>query len=316
MLYRNILVVSLVWGIFSTLGLETFGQEVLYDNRPDQMSDWNSFRPEVQTRMGKTRIGEMPENMSFSRITLDGAKMGRFNTFLGVDVDAPGMRLGNYKRSEPLLPTDFLSEKPAAGKKDRPSANVPIERQETAPQSMPLRQHPSFFEHPDVLQAEVPGDTLRTPAEQRWFRDIGRRPGLGDRQAGGAAGSQGGEAFVVGDSPSSAGAPTDPATVPDARLQAAQTRQALAAEQARLRQRFEQKLEGMLLSTPKVQFLSPVQVSFQNGVVTVRGVVPDQTHKVTAGNILLGDPAVKQVNNLISIVPTDPGSLPAPIEPK
>ena len=294
------------------------GQDEDPFNRPrEEPTGWSTFQPEMQGRMGKVKFGEMPESLDFSnsRVSTDGFKMGRFNTFLGVDVDAPSSRLGNYKRPVPRMPSEILAEKPAIPKPEVPSANIPVEAQVSASQSTPLRRHPNFFERPDVVEPATGESMIRTPAEQRWFRDIGRRPGLIGMDGRSRVPIPDGEAMMVGSEMLSQ---EQSATVSgtDSRFQAVQNRQATAVEQARARRLFEQKLEGLLLGSPSVQFLSPVQISFQNGVATVRGVVPDSQHKVAAGNLLLGDPAVKQVNNLISTVPTDPGKLPAPIEPK
>lgn len=74
------------------------------------------------------------------------------------------------------------------------------------------------------------------------------------------------------------------------------------AEQYQL---FIEELEGQLLSSPEVTPLSPVQVDFQDGVATVRGVVPTPTARMAAGKILLANPEVKRVNNLMTYVRND-----------
>lgn len=75
-------------------------------------------------------------------------------------------------------------------------------------------------------------------------------------------------------------------------------------------------LELLLLRSPQVNPVSPIQVIFDNGTATVRGIVPTQSHRMEAGRLLLTDPRVKKVNNLLSVLPTnttDP--LPEPFDP-
>ena len=63
---------------------------------------------------------------------------------------------------------------------------------------------------------------------------------------------------------------------------------------------FREYLEAQLLRSPDVNPLSPVQVTYQGGVATVRGVVPTPAARAAAGYILLSDPRVSKVNNLMT----------------
>ena len=65
---------------------------------------------------------------------------------------------------------------------------------------------------------------------------------------------------------------------------------------------FREYLEAQLLRSPDVNPLSPVQVVYQDGVATVRGVVPTPAARAAAGYILLADPRVSKVNNLMTCV--------------
>ncbi len=65
---------------------------------------------------------------------------------------------------------------------------------------------------------------------------------------------------------------------------------------------FREYLEAQLLRSPDVNPLSPVQVVYQDGVATVRGVVPTPAARAAAGYILLADPRVSRVNNLMTCV--------------
>ncbi len=75
---------------------------------------------------------------------------------------------------------------------------------------------------------------------------------------------------------------------------------------------FQEYLELMLLRSPEVNPLSPVKVTFSNGIATVQGIVPTQNHKLAAGKILLSDSRVKSVDNRLSVMPSDPN---APLPP-
>ena len=67
-------------------------------------------------------------------------------------------------------------------------------------------------------------------------------------------------------------------------------------------------LELMLLRSPTVNPLSPIQVTFDGGRATVRGIVPAETNRLEAGRILLTDPRVKTVDNKLTVLPTDMNS--------
>lgn len=64
-------------------------------------------------------------------------------------------------------------------------------------------------------------------------------------------------------------------------------------------------LEQILLQHPGVHPLSPIQVQFRDGVATVRGIVPSQTNRIEAGRVLLSDPRVKTVANLLTVLPAN-----------
>ena len=74
------------------------------------------------------------------------------------------------------------------------------------------------------------------------------------------------------------------------------------------RQQFIEYLETQLLRSPDVNPLSPIQVSYVDGTVTVRGVVPTPNARLAAGKILLSNPQVKKVNNLMTYVRNNDGS--------
>ena len=71
----------------------------------------------------------------------------------------------------------------------------------------------------------------------------------------------------------------------------------------------EEYFELQILRSPDVSPLSPIQVDFNNGVVTLRGVVPTPSARVAAGNLLLADPRVTKVNNMTTYVREDDGTL-------
>lgn len=69
-----------------------------------------------------------------------------------------------------------------------------------------------------------------------------------------------------------------------------------------MNQIFIENLETQLLRSPDVNPLSPIQIDVQNGVATVRGVVPTPNARIAAGKILLADPRIQRVNNLLTFV--------------
>lgn len=75
---------------------------------------------------------------------------------------------------------------------------------------------------------------------------------------------------------------------------------------------FQEYLELMLLRSPEVNPLSPIQVTYSRGVATIQGIVPTDKHKLAAGQILLSDSRVKAVDNRLSVMPSDPN---APLPP-
>ena len=179
-----------------------------------------------------------------------------------------------------------------------PSVNVPLQADVADPRSPPIRRPVVFFQRPGVLERNGALDepSAQTLREQRWFRDPVRSE-AGTPETGAGRG-----AIAVGGEETFRSAPI------------AQPVPLLAANPEQVRRKFEEKLEETLLSDPRVHFLSPVQISLNGNVATVRGIVPNQTHKIAVGNILLSDPAVRQVNNMISVVPLDPSKNPPPIE--
>ncbi|MDO4586252.1 MAG: hypothetical protein Q4C95_03040 [Planctomycetia bacterium] len=70
---------------------------------------------------------------------------------------------------------------------------------------------------------------------------------------------------------------------------------------------YQEYLELMLLRSPDVNPLSPIQIQYNptTQTATVRGIVPAQVNKIAAGKILLTDPRVKMVDNQLSTVPAD-----------
>lgn len=79
---------------------------------------------------------------------------------------------------------------------------------------------------------------------------------------------------------------------------------------------FQEYLELMILRSPNVHPLSPIQVLFRNGTATIRGIVPSQEHRLEAGRILLGDSRVQKVDNRLTVLPSSPDKpLPVPFDP-
>jgi len=254
--------------------------------------DWSRFGDRSRSRFGSTILGETS--------TLDSTFYNFSREFrLGAGSVVPDS-------SEPPRVSRPLERVPPPSV---PSANTPIPVDAADPQHVPIRRPIGFFQRPGVLEPNfILEEPATTPREQRWFRESGGlrpgpRGGSSDIGVGRGALGVGGEEMLH----SAANAqetmirtPTTPTNPPP--------------NPEQVRRKFEERLEGTLLSNPNVHLLSPVRISYNGGIATVRGVVPNQSHKVAVGNILLSDPAVKQVNNMISIVPLDPNDNPPSIE--
>lgn len=80
------------------------------------------------------------------------------------------------------------------------------------------------------------------------------------------------------------------------------TPQQIAELQRRSQRQIEKGLEEMILRSPDVHLLSPVDVKFVNGVATINGLVTNNECKVKAGEILLAVPGVRQVQNLLATI--------------
>ncbi|MDR2757570.1 MAG: BON domain-containing protein [Planctomycetaceae bacterium] len=304
----------------------------------EQPTDWGFLRTEVQTRLGKVRIDEIPDTIEFDHPRFySDFKMGRFNTWLTFEPDAPNFRFRPIPEQKSQQ-SQYLPDVPPTEKTNKRivSANTVVSADtSTNSSTQPVHRLPGFFERSGIMDAAMlPEESpIRTSTGSRWFRDIDRNnysglSGLSQRSRTDSGGNDyfNGNAVMVGgellqDPPiPQQTLPQKTQSLVSATETGIQTvpadRQSATKNQVETLRRFEQKLERMLLSHPSIHFLSPVQITFRNGVVTVRGVVPDKEHKIAAGNLLLTDPAVKQVNNLISVVPADPTQITAPIEPK
>ncbi len=311
MMFRSLLFVV----VLSVLCGSGSAQDSATVQEPERTTDWDRFEVRSWTRLGPAVFGAgIPEKIEFenSRFS-EGFRFGRNNSFLGVDYDAPGSRFRETSPGIARRSSEILSEKATKLQNaDSASVNTPAPADVGAPQHVPIRRPVGFFQRPEIMESPTAADEafLRTPREQRWFRESGGRqqgprseePSSGGDAVGMGALGVGGETVLRRSGPNAATSPLR-TPVQDLPLNPEQTRR-----------KFEEKLEGMLLSDPSVHLLSPVQISFSGGTVTVRGVVPNQVHKVAVGKILLTDPAVKQVNNMISVAPLDPNQNPPPID--
>ena len=63
----------------------------------------------------------------------------------------------------------------------------------------------------------------------------------------------------------------------------------------------EKRLEYALAASPEITFYSPFQTKFDNGTVTVTGIVGSKDQRLTAERILLIQPDVQLVHNLLTV---------------
>ncbi|MGL6227165.1 MAG: BON domain-containing protein [Thermoguttaceae bacterium] len=85
-------------------------------------------------------------------------------------------------------------------------------------------------------------------------------------------------------------------------IQVPQTPEQLAMTRDKVLQKFQNSLEEMIIRSPDIHLLAPVEVKYEDGTVTLRGVVENEQQRVKAGQILLTVPEVKRVKNLMTAV--------------
>ncbi|MDR0869712.1 MAG: BON domain-containing protein [Planctomycetaceae bacterium] len=270
----------------------------------DYLPGRDPFSGEVQTRLGTFKKGEIPDTLQFQHPRLTFSSMGAFNHWVGADPELKTSRFRSTKLPPRLLPSDFLGENVDERETEENTvSNPPKTSSSGKTRNTPSRPpaEPNFFEQPGIVNVPATEDPAMLPGEKRWFRDIGGLDKQNKKQTlfNGDAVSAGSELLNNANETGTPAAKINPGTA--------------AVNNAAALRRFEQRLELALASNPAVQFLSPVRVSYQNGTATVQGVVPSQTQKVAAGSVLLRDPSVKQVNNLITVLPADPALAPKPI---
>ncbi|MDR0338380.1 MAG: hypothetical protein LBI18_15000, partial [Planctomycetaceae bacterium] len=269
-----------------------------------QPAEWDWFRTKIQTRLGKVPFGEIPDTVEFDHPRFyNDFKIGRFNTWLMFDPNAPNARFRQIpeQQSPQSQPSSNILSAEKTNKRIV-SANTPVQADTSTnfpPQ--PVRRLPGFFERSGIMEATALSEenSVRSSSGSRWFRDFGRNDRSGvsslvprsQQNFGENNNDFNGNAIPVGgellQTPPATSQPIQPQTQQPTTSQSSMS---ATKNQAATLRHFEQKLEGMLLSHPSIHFLSPVQISFHNGIVVVRGVVADQKHKIAAGNFLLTDP--------------------------
>ena len=249
----------------------------------DRALDWNRFDVRSRSRFATQIFGDG----ALEKFDAESLRFSRSPRLGAIDDVSPEPQRGSVSIQTPRTTTQ--------------PAIVPVQPDIADPLSLPIRRPIGFYQRPGVLEPSTVFDEppTATQREQRWFRESGVLRG-GIPEGGAGLGAVGGEEPLR--------------SAPETQVGTIRTPSTLALNPEQSRRRLEERLEGMLLSDPNVHLLSPVRFSFNGGIVTVRGVVPNQTHKVAVGNILLSDPAVRQVNNMISVVPLDPSRNPPPIE--
>lgn len=85
-------------------------------------------------------------------------------------------------------------------------------------------------------------------------------------------------------------------------IQVPQTSEQLAMTRDKVLQKFQNSLEEMIIRSPDIHLLAPVEVKYEAGTVTLRGIVENEQQRVKAGQILLTVPEVKRVKNFMTAV--------------
>ena len=280
--------------VFLIIGCTAFAQSDDLVRDLEQSLSWDRFSDRSRSRFGPVIFGDtFPRNPSSENFRFSG----EFR--LGIGNDVP-------KALEPQRNSPTAEQAPTSLPRTAPSTNTSVPVDVAGSQNVPIRRPIGFFQRSDVMDPNfVLEEPTMTPREQLWFREPGGQretPRSGNPETGVGRGALGigGEEMLR--------------STPNVQETTIRTPSPLPPNPEQVRRAFEERLEGMLLSDPNVHLLSPIRISFSGGTATVRGVVPNQTHKIAVGNILLSDPTVKQVNNLISVAPLDPNHNPPPIE--
>jgi hypothetical protein len=306
------------------------------DAQPDK-ADWEiqrdlyPARKTSQGRFGEVQFGTLTPKFDYGRQRLNGTGVfGSNNRILGLDTMSPSSRIHPQTVEEAAVPPRSAQDgtaryrvAPSANTVAPAAADLSQDLSQTV-RTLPMTQrNPNFFEGiTDRMSSEMPED--KQPIEHRWFRDIDRmnqsgiNQGSVNRDSVNQSGIGGGLAAAVGSNTAggNTGGTSSAANQSAANNQsAADNRQFVSRPQYVPPRNFERQLEEVLITSPAVQLLSPVQVSYLNGTATVRGVVANQQNKVDAGKVLLNVPGVSQVDNRLTVVPLDPVRMPAPIEP-
>lgn len=337
--------VFLRFGVLFVLGLLGLGGAAFETAVLAQETIFDPLQPRVRTRglFGDRELGTMPKPSDMQRTRFDsGFRFDDNGYFLGMDTNRPGnlFRPGWANEPESILNSfpENYGDSTVADPADE--INRPLVGATGGSQRSPTRRPVDYYDRADVrwsdaVQAAQPAtEPIRTEtqsaqggpaAPSQWFRNpfdggsrgvqpiLPRRQTLppGQAPAPGPAGAVG----AVGARPLSTTEALDP--LPATAVAPMPMSPAEQSMQARRRIRLqEERLEAVLLGHASIHALSPIQVSLAGTTATVRGVVADQRSRLAVGSVLLGDPAIKQVNNLTTVLSDDPNQRPEPIDAK
>lgn len=292
----------------------------------------------------RTTGGYLSPTPNQGRLADNGMIFTPSGSFVGMNTSTRTSRFGQYWEQSPASPMptesnlDLLENRMIQNQYGNAVPQTPGPQQVSATRPAPF---PTRTEQPQsgVVEAFPETSTLsrwteqpfRQP-EQVWMRGSGSRAG-GPNAASEALGNRSNANLPNTPLPSGGGASLNAAgevdlgsgfiggAIPNAGAVSGSGANAavpisFAQRQMNPNQEVQEYLELMLLRSPTVNPLSPIQVLYAGGTATVRGIVPAEINRLEAGRILLSDPRVSTVDNRLTVLPTDLNApLPATFDP-
>jgi hypothetical protein len=255
-----------------------------------------------------------------------GFRYGKYGHAIGLDESRPGNLFGTPLKSSVTTPfRPIIIDMPQS------EVNIPLAGASGGSQFVPLRRPQNFLDIP-TTPATSPEQIQRPDAgnasRQQWFRDpnFNKVAPAGQPTGGNVRMNKAGTGQPNSMLPTTTSSVTNvTALSSDSILQPIQPQptqpqstqpQPPQPNDSRRIRAAEERLTQLLSGSVSIHWLSPVKVTLSGTVVTVEGVVANDTSRIAAGQVLLNDPNVQRVVNKINVISDDPNKRPLPIELK